>query len=175
MPKFIDWEVTPEVNGIMDSIIDRYPGMFSFFDTSKIRTVVTKGKTSNAAIKIHPVKYPFSTMIDDKVYIFEVCEAIWKDFDHKRKNLAVFHCMCHLPEGAFDEGSKDYARLKKHDYEIFMEEYSVAGVPNWIENDSANDFLDVSNDEKEDIERKPVTMDHIASIGEEAPLAEAVG
>ena len=105
--------------------------------------------------------------------------------DSKRRNLAVFHIMCAFPEGAFDEESANYGKLKQPDIKMFMTEYAACGgVPNWMENPAAKDPMerdadDIANDapvaEKEpgkDIKRTPLTADDVAEIGNE-PVAVA--
>jgi len=159
MAKFTDYEVRNDVSDIMETMVKSFPQVFRGFDVNQVFCVYTKDKQDfKKPLKIRPIRYPFD-ILATKVYIIEVADGTWKDLDQKRKNLTVFHTMCSIPEGAFDEESKYYAKVKKPDYELFAEEFSVSGgIPNWMENDSASDPM-------EKIERIPVTIDGIANVG----------
>lgn len=160
MSKFNDYDVKEDVNEIMEKMVETFPKVFNDFESKQIFCVHTRDKyDSKKPIRIRSVKYPFDTLID-RTYIFEVADGTWNEMDNKRKNLAVFHAMCSIPEGAFDAESKNYAKIKKPDYEIYAEEFAVSGgIPNWMENDEAKDPI-------ENIERNPVTIDGIANVGE---------
>ena len=160
--KFQDYEIMTVVNDMMEDIVSKYPTVFEGFDSNKVLVVFTKGKKSKTAAKLHPVKYPYSTMID-KTYILEIYYEKWKDMPNKSRNLSLFHHMCSVPEGGFDESSKNYAGKRKPDYKMFAEEFAVTGgVPNWEENPEARDVFD-EDVEENDVVKVPVTPEGIAS------------
>ena len=142
MAKVTDYTVCPEVTDIMEAILKKFPTVFPGFDVNKIGCVHTASKKNpKKPIKITSVRYPYDVWID-KTYIVEVMEDTWQEMSDKQKNLAVFHIMCAIPDGAFDEQSKEYGKKKRPDYEMYAEEFAVTGgVPNWMENDEANDPL----------------------------------
>ena len=132
MPRFNDWEAAQEVADIMEGLIERFPTIFEGLDMERIGFVKTKNKKSDRAIKVKGITYP-TYVFTGKVYIVEVFDMVWKDLDQKRKNLAVFHILCALPVGAFDEESKNYGKVRKPEISMYMTEFAASGgVPNWM-------------------------------------------
>ena len=166
MPKVTDYVITPEINDIMEDIVEAYPQVFEGFDSAKIGATITANKKGKRPVRISSVRYPVNIWCN-KVYIVEAFQDQWVTMDQKQKNLAVFHVMCAVPEGGFDENSKNYGRKKKPDYEVFMEEFAVTGgVPNWMENPAARDPIEVAGEIQDDIGPSPVAMvEEIDSIG----------
>lgn len=192
MPKFIDFYSDPEVKEIMDAFIDKFPSMFDGFDVSKINVVFTKKKKSPFPVKLHSVGYPAHVFSNGNPYILEVFESWWKDMNQRQKNTSVFHAMCAIPEGGFDDQSKMYAKKLKPEVCCYMLEFAATGgVPNWFDNPLAKDPLereadDIADDiptkvdqddaipanaakQKEEesddgIERVPVTSSDIAGV-----------
>jgi hypothetical protein len=190
MPKFIDYYSDPEVKDIMQAFCDRFPGMFDTFDVDGFNVVFTKKKKSTFPVKLHSVGYPSHVFTNGKPYILEVFESFWKDMTQRQKNTSVFHIMCAVPEGGFDEQSKMYAKKLKPEVCMFMLEFAATGgVPNWFENPDAKDPMEreaqeIADDvpsildpealppessESEDspgdgIQRVPVTADDIAGV-----------
>jgi hypothetical protein len=162
-----DYSVSPEVTDIMEKVVKTFPSVFPGFDINKIISVHTKNKKSKSnkcPINLKPVRYPYDILID-KTYICEVMDDTWNDMTDKQRNLAVFHTMCAIPEGAFDEASKSYAKKKAPDYHIYAEEFAVTGgVPNWMENPDTRDVFDAKND---NIKRAAVTADSVANLDED--------
>jgi hypothetical protein len=171
MPKFMDYEVKPEVTDIMEKMIDGFPSVFEGFNVNQIGVTHTKKgkKKAKKPTRLIPVGYPYSVWID-KVYIIEVIEHLWANMTQKQKNLAVFHIMCSIPKDAFDPKSKSYAKKRRPDYEVFAEEFAVSGgIPNWMENEvEPRDPLEVAkgNISGGDIERKPLTKEDVEAIHE---------
>ena len=163
MSKVTDFNVSPEVTDIMVKMTEKFPKVFPGFDTQQITVSHTNGKTcSRKPLKIYPIKYPYSVLID-KAYIIEVAQDTWQEMNDKQKRLAVFHTMCAIPEGAFDSTSKNYAGKKKPDYEIYDAEFAVSGgVPNWMDNEEAQDPLEQPTPKKA-TGRVPVTKEDIAT------------
>jgi hypothetical protein len=142
MPKFTDYYSDPEVKSIMERFIEHFPGMFEGFNVDNIHVVFTKKKKARRPIRLIPVRYPQDVFIC-KPYIIEVFEAWWEKMTPKQKNLAIFHVMCAVPEGGFDEQSSHYAKKVRPDVEMYLREYCAAGgVPNWLENDAAKDPME---------------------------------
>jgi len=162
MPKFSDYSVTPEITDIMEAVLDTYPDVFPGFDLSMIGTVITKKKRSRRPVRLQTVGYP-KDVFCDKVYIVEAFEKDWTELTQKKKNLAVFHVMCSIPEGGFDTTSKHYGKKRKPDYEMYVEEFAASGgVPNWMENDDAKDPMDKGSKKK--TSRTPVTSKDVAEV-----------
>jgi hypothetical protein len=192
MPKFIDFYSDPEVKEIMGAFIEKFPSMFDGFDVGGINVVFTKKKKSQFPVKLHSVGYPAHVFTNGKPYILEVFESWWKDMTQRQKNTAVFHVMCGIPEGGFDEQSKMYAKKLKPEVCCYMLEFAATGgIPNWFDNPDAIDPLareaeeiasdipkkidpdealpadasEQSKDEVNDgIERVPVTTEDIAEV-----------
>jgi len=190
MPKFTDYYSSPEIRDIMGAFTDKFPSMFDGFDATSIDVVVTQGKKSKFPVKLHSVGYPANVFTTGKPYIVEVFDSWWKDMSQRQKNTSVFHVMCAIPEGGFDEQSKMYARQLKPEVNCFMLEFAATGgVPNWFDNPLAKDPLereadDIVNDIPEraenavaiptekstpikhddGIERVPVTTDDIMDV-----------
>jgi len=147
MPKFADYYSDPEVKSIMENFIEHFPGMFEGFNVENIYVIFTKKKKARRPIRLIPVRYPQDVFIG-KPYIVEVFEAWWEKMTPKQKNLSVFHVMCAVPEGGFDEHSSHYAKKVRPDVEMYLREYCAAGgVPNWLENDAASDPMDLKSDD----------------------------
>jgi len=166
MAKFVDYEITPEIEDIMEKIISTYPKVFEGFDVNLIQSFHTIGKKSRKPLKLIPVKYPQNIFID-KVYLIEVFKELWADMSDKQKGLAVFHIMSAIPsaEGAFDKESQNYGKKKRYDIEMYAEEFAVSGgVPNWMENPDASDVFDHSDDNGGI--KNPVTMESVSEIVE---------
>jgi hypothetical protein len=126
----------------MERFIEHFPGMFEGFNVDNIQVVFTKKKKARRPIRLIPVRYPQDVFIG-KPYIIEVFEAWWEKMTPKQKNLAIFHVMCAVPEGGFDEQSSHYAKKVRPDVEMYLREYCAAGgVPNWLENDAAKDPME---------------------------------
>ena len=148
MPKFTDYESETEVRDIMERFLERFPGMFEGFDTSKIGFVMTAKKKSKVPIKIHCVRYPIDVFCSSRVYVAEVFKQLWKTMDTKRKNMSVFRAMCEIPEGGFDESSKHYGKRLLPEIRMFMKEFAACGeVPNWMENPGAADPMERTSEE----------------------------
>lgn len=163
MAKFVDFYSDKQVQDIMESFLSKFSGMFGGFDTSKIGFVTTKKKKAKEVIKLHRVRYPFSVWIG-KVYIAECSELLWQKLDVPHRNMAAFRAMCAIPDGGFDEQSKQYGKLLQPDIKMFMREFAASGgVPNWMEHPKVNDPL---ADDKDD-NRRPVTDADIESVGQE--------
>ena len=144
MPKFTDYYSDPEVKNIMEKFIEKFPGMFEGFNVDLINVVITKKKKSRKPIRLIPVRYPLDVYVS-KPYIVEVFEQWWKDMNPKQKNLAVFHVMCAIPEGGFDEQSSHYAKKVRPDVEMYLREFAASGgVPNWLDNPNAADPMDAN-------------------------------
>lgn len=179
MPKFTDFYSDPEVKSIMEKFLKHFPMLFEGFDISGINVVFTRKKKSRRAIRLVPVRYPYDVYIN-KPYIVEVFESKWKDMDVKRRNLAVFHIMCSIPTGGFDQTSSHYARKARPDIEMYLAEFAAAGgVPNWMENAAARDPMTASADDvkkvlsgpdaipPDGVTREPVTKERIAAVAAE--------
>lgn len=162
MPKKTDYEVRNDVVTIMETMIDKFPGVFSGFDTTKIQGVhLPDTFKQKKPITLKSVRFPYNVR-DDMVYYVVVADGTWNEMNQKQRNLAVFHTMCSVPEGAFDPESKNYARVRKPDYELFAEEYAVCGTVDWMTNEDAIDPLDA--EAEEDVEREPVTAASVATV-----------
>jgi hypothetical protein len=179
MALFSDWSVASDAKDIMERFLKHLPEVFPGFDVEKIHFILTKKKKSKTPVKVRAVGYP-NYVFGGKPYICEVFDLWWQDMDAKRKNLAVFHAMCAIPEGGFDEQSNNYGKLKQPDIKMFMLEYAACGgVPNWMENPAAKDPMerdaeDIAKDEPvaevipgEAIKRTPLTAGDVADMGEE--------
>jgi hypothetical protein len=143
MPKFTDYYSDPEVKAIMEKFIDHFSGMFDGFNVDGIHVLFTKKKRGRKPIRLVPSRYPQDVFIG-KPYIVEVFESWWNRMNPKQKNLAVFHVMCAIPEGGFDEQSSHYAKKVRPDVEMYLREFCAAGgVPNWLENDAALDPMEL--------------------------------
>lgn len=183
MSRFMDYYSDGEVKDIMEKFIERFPGMFEGFDVKHIGFVATKKKKSFKPIKLRTVSYPLEVFVC-KPYIVETFDAQWVKLDQKKKNLAVFHIMCAIPDGGFDPNSKHYGKKVKPEIEMYLREYAAAGgIPNWLENPAAVDPMERTEDEmakdlpggleaipEEDgddgkVVRVPVTHKTIASVG----------
>ena len=93
-------------------------------------------------IRIVNVSYPMD-VFTNKTYVIEAYHTWWEKMDQKKRNLAVFHAMCAIPDGAFDEQSKTYGKKLQPDIKMYMKEYAASGgVPNWMENPAAIDPLE---------------------------------
>jgi hypothetical protein len=168
MPKFVDYYSDGEVRDIMESIANRFPTMFEGFDADGINFVTTKKKKSHKPLKLRTIGYPMQVFIG-KPYIVECFDTKWKTLDQKRKNLAVFHIMCGIPEGGFDEQSKHYGKKVKPEIEMYLMEYAAAGgVPNWMDNPEASDPMEQTPD---DVSKKvPGNIEAIPEEGEEGKV-----
>lgn len=177
MAKFGDWAGAPDVKDIMEKFLERYPRMFEGFNTDDIFFILTKKKKSREPIRLRAVGYP-AYVVGGKPYIVEVFEVWWKTMEQKKKNLAVFHAMCAIPDGGFDEKSKYYGKKLQPDIKIYLREYAASGgIPNWMENPAAKDPMErtpeeVAEDdptveaipEEDAIERTPVTQEDVESV-----------
>jgi len=176
MAKFVDYEGGREIQDIIEKFIERFPQIFEGFDASRIGFVMTKKKKSKVPIRLVPVGYPMD-VFTNKTYLIESYKTLWEKMDQKKQNLAVFHVMCAIPEGAFDEQSKTYGKKLQPEIKMYMKEYAASGgVPNWMENPAAADPLDRTLDEiKEDIpdveaipddgvERSPVNKEAVEAV-----------
>lgn len=174
MAKFVDFESGREVQDIMEKFVEKFPQIFEGFDASRIGFVMTKKKKSKIPVKLSKVGYPMD-VFTNKTYVVEAFQSVWKDIDQKKRNLAVFHAMCAIPDGAFDEQSKNYGKKLQPEIKMYMREYAASGgVPNWMENPSAIDPLDRTLDEIKDdipdvdaipdddgVERSPVSQEAV--------------
>ena len=174
MAKFVDFASGREVQDIIEKFLEKFPQIFQGFDTNGIGFVMTKKKKSKVPIKLVSVGYPLD-VFTNKTYVIEVFDNLWATMDEKKRNLSVFHIMCAIPEGAFDEQSKNYGKKLAPEIKMYMKEYAASGgVPNWMENPAAADPLQRTADEmekdvpmvqaiKEDdgVERSPVTQESI--------------
>lgn len=159
MARFVDYYSDSEVRNIMESILDKFTDMFRGFDVQRIHFITTKEKKSHRPLKLRTVSYPMEVFIG-RPYIVEVFETKWKVLDQKRKNLAVFHIMCSIPDGGFDLESDNYARKLKPEIEMFMLEFAACGgVPNWMENPLAEDPMEKTQKKvKEDALKNAVVV-----------------
>jgi len=162
MARFTDWNTLPEVQEIMENFITRFPKMFEGFNVGHLMVFCTRKKKSRKPIRLHSISYPMEAALQ-KPYIVEVFDKKWGKLTPTQKNLAVFHIMCMIPQGAFDPTSKFYGRKVKPDIEMFMAEFAVSGgIPNWLENPAA----------KNPFEQTQATID--AVIPKPDPNADAI-
>lgn len=142
MAKFTDFRSEPEVKDIMERFIERFPEMFEGFRPDDVNVIITERKKSQVPIKLKSVTYPMDVYIG-KPYIMEVFDSWWRDMNDKQKNLAVFHIMCMIPEGGFDESSDCWAKKRKPEINMFMLEFAACGgIPDWFNNPSAKDPME---------------------------------
>jgi len=168
MPKFVDFRSCPEAQNILESLLKRFGEVFEGFNPDMVDCWLTSvEKKSNVPVKVHPVRYPMSIYIE-KPFVIEIFDVYWAKMDKKRKNIVMFHAMCSVSEGGFDEQSKEWGKTRKPDIKMFTEEFAVTGgVPNWIENEDARDPLVV---ESPPISRVPVSQDAIENAGLEEEM-----
>jgi len=156
-----DWEINQDVSIIIDRLVNKVKA-FSFFEREHVFYVTVRGKKYKKPIRVISCKYPYYLTTTPYVYIFEVMGDVWSALSQKQKNLSVYHAMCGIPLGGFDPAGKDFARKLSVDYELYADEFDVAGVPDWLENPDAIDPLDspVGDGKK----RVPVTKETIAAV-----------
>jgi len=187
MAKNSDWGSGKEIQDIMERFVDRFPEMFEGFDVGHMHFIVTQKKKSREPIKLLTVGHPQEVFVG-KPYIVEAFELWWKEMNLKQKNLAVFHVMCAVPQGGFDEQSQYYGKRLQPDIKMYMREFAASGgIPNWMENPAAMDPMertaeDVANDvpapdalpegEDDGVRRSPVTKDTVAGVGVGEPDTE---
>jgi hypothetical protein len=166
MAKFSDYACSSEVTDIMVKLITKFPSVFTGMDVNLVACVHTNNKASKKKpLSLRAVKYPYDVWLN-KVYVIEVAQETWAEMNDKQKNLATFHIMCGIPEGAFDVTSKNYAGKKKPDHEVYDQEFAVTGgVLNWMdEENEAIDPLDGDRSVKKSATgRKPVTAEAVAT------------
>jgi hypothetical protein len=162
MPRFDDWDNCSEVQDIVEKYVEKFPLIFEGFKVDKIFFILTKTKRIQGKfpIKVTTVPYPHY-VYGGYAYCFNTYETKWDKFNQKQKHLAVFHAMCAIPVGGFDPLSNYYGKKVKPDYEMYAYEFAVSGgVPNWQENDSARDPMDVVQDDipvaKDEDEEDPI-------------------
>jgi len=176
MGRISDFETCPEVGDIMEAFIERWPHVFEGFDVDGIHVVKSQRK-SKFLIKLHAVGFP-NYIFGERPYIVEVYADRWDDATPKQKNIAVFHAMCGVPDGGFDEQSKNYGKKLPPDINMYMNEFvACGGIPDWMYNsEAAKDPMEIGEEEidgedaipeEEDDEeaRVPVTVDDIANVG----------
>jgi len=168
MPKFNDYETSDEVSEIMHNMLGHYSNVFQGFDLGKVGFVHTKKKKSKRAIKVHSVKYPVDVWCT-KTYIVEVFDDKWGGMSEKKRSISVFRAMLAMPDGGFDEQSKNYGKIRKPDIEMYTEEYVVCGgKTNW------EDYQDEDlNAPSVPSDKSPITLDDIASVGRGSELEES--
>jgi hypothetical protein len=148
MPKFIDYYSDPAPKDIMQAFCEKFPAMFDGFKIDGFNIVFTKKKKSPFPVKLHSVGYPQHVFTNGKPYILEVFESWWNDMNQRQKNTSVFHVMCAIPDGGFDEQSKMFAKKLKPEVCCYMLEFAATGgVPNWFDNPFAKDPLEREADE----------------------------
>ena len=182
MAKNTDWTAAQDVCDIMEKFLERFPKMFEGFNVEQMHFILTKKKKSKMPIRIKAVGYP-NYVFTGKPYVVEAFDLWWKDMTQKQRNLAVFHIMCAVPDGGFDEQSKFYGKVSKPDVNMYTLEYAASGgVINWMENPDAQDPMvrtasDVSGDVPgvvaipEEINRIPVTRGDLESVTDEESAA----
>ena len=177
MAKFIDYAGGREVQDIMEKFLQKFPQIFEGFDSSRIGFVLTKKKKSKVPVRLVPIGYPLD-VFTNKTYVVEAYDKWWAKMDQKKQNLAVFHIMCAIPDGAFDEQSKNYGKKLQPDIKMYMKEYAASGgVPNWMENPAASDPLGRTLEEIEEdvpdveaipeddgVERNPVNKEAVEAV-----------
>jgi hypothetical protein len=184
MPRFEDYTVDPEVKDIVERYVKKFPQIFGGFKVDDIFFIVTQKKrlSGKFPIKVKSVPYPHYVS-SGFTYVFETYETKWDKLNQKQKNLSVFHAMCAIPQDGFDPLSTYYGKIAKPDYEIYQFEYAASGgVPNWQEDDSARDPMEIDTDEiqlatddeeeaipapkkSSDGTKSPVTIDDVAEAG----------
>lgn len=171
MAKFTDYTVNTDVTDIMVKMVDEFPKVFAGFDANLVKCVHTNGKASKRKpLSLRSVKYPYDVWLS-ATYVVEVAQETWVEMTDKQKNLAVFHVMCAIPEGAFDPQSKQYAGKKRPDYEVYENEFAISGgVLNWMDDEKAGkDPLEASKPKKASTGRNPVTAAAVANVGTPTP------
>ena len=169
MAKFEDYVLDSELADIMESLADAFPEVFEGFRPDMVKTLKTMKKSAKQVIKIHRIGYPKEVFCGQCAYIVEAFLPWWGDMNQKQKNLAVFHVMCAVKEGGFDEQSSGYGKLRQYDYRMYKEEFAVTGgIPDWWDNPAARDPMDVAkeNEEEEDdgIVRVPMTKEDVEGV-----------
>ena len=151
MSRFTDYYSDGEVKDIMERIVEKFPNMFTGFDSDAFFFITTKKKKSAKAIRLIPLAYPMEAAIN-KPYMVETYEARWKPMNPKQKNLAVFHIMCAIPEGGMDVGSKHYGKKVRPEITMYMREFAASGgVPNWMENPAAVDPMETTEEKMSEV------------------------
>ena len=187
--RYTDYCSDGQVKNIMEQFLERFPEMFEGFDVDSICFITTKKKKSHKPVKLRTVSYPVEAFLG-KPYIVEMFDKKWATLDPKKKNLAVFHVMCSIPQRGFDPSSKTYAKKIKPEIEMFLREFAASGgVPNWMENPLAKDPMertgeDIAKDSpvveaipeeavKDADGKEPVTEDAVASVGAKGKKSKA--
>lgn len=187
--RYTDYCSDGQVKSIMEQYLEHFPEMFEGFDVEAICFITTKKKKSPKPVRLRPITYPVEAFLG-KPYIVETMDKKWSSLDTKKKNLAVFHIMCSIPQGGFNPTSKQYAKRIKPEIEMFLREFAASGgVPNWMENPLAKDPMERTEEEvakdspvveaipeeaiKDDAKRKPVTEETVASVGAKGKKTKA--
>jgi hypothetical protein len=179
MAKFGDWSAAQDVKDIVERFVAHFPGAFEGFDAEGIFFILTKKKKSKVPIKVKAIGYP-GYVVAGKPYIVECFDSVWTDMDTRQKNISCWDAMSHIPEGGFDEQSKQYGKLVLPEIKMHMRTFAACGgVPNWFENPAAKDPMQRTEREIYEgvpsvgaipesaiaLKRKPVLMTDIASVG----------
>lgn len=140
MAKFTDFVCTKDVNDMMERLVETYPNDFPGFDVDAIQGVYTRGKKpskASKACKLHAIRYPQNVLIDEKVYFVELNDEVWKTYSETKKQRAIYHIMCQIPEGAFDDQNDNYGKKVKPDSAVFIREHQRNnGCLTWENDDS---------------------------------------
>lgn len=155
----VDVVRTGEIYETMQRIADRFP-MFEEFEPEKVLVVFRDEKKLKKIYRAKGFTYPAS-LETDKAYLVEIQDAAWADFDESKRNMLVFKFMVSVPMGGFDPDSKEYAKIKKPDYEMYAEEFAACGGnPDWI-NCDVTDPMEQGGDS---VERQPVQQEDIEEV-----------
>jgi len=141
MAKFTAYTAETDSKEIALKLIETYPQLFGHVNAEKIGWIRNLKKASKIPIKVYKVSYP-NSIWNDNVYIIEVFNDCWACLENNQKNLAVAQAMFSIHAEGFSENSQNYQKLVKPNISTYLEVFSLAGgVPNFLENASANDPL----------------------------------
>ena len=122
------YEEMPDLKDVVDKLKEAFPEKLSHIQSDRILYLCFSKRSSETKGRIGPIRSKYSVFFKKHEYLLEIHKESWLAYDIPRRLYVVLHELCHIPEGGFDDQSKEYKKVIKHDIQDFRELVRTYGV-----------------------------------------------
>lgn len=111
-----EWTKEPQIIEYVRFLKANYPSELGHIQPDNIIYVGFSKKRSSAQAWIQPIK-GVTTLFRNEAYVLAVWIENWEIRSEAERSYIIMHELLHIPEYGFQEGTKEYKKLAKHDLE----------------------------------------------------------
>jgi len=155
-----EWQKKDELKNYVLTLRSKYYSELSHIQPDNLVYAAFSKKRSSKKAEIRSIKGVWK-LFAPFAYILSVHLESWDQMTEHERYYVIYHELLHIPEDGFEETSKDYQKLLKHDLEDFKSlvyEFGVylEKIDKIVENpDSKSPVAEEEDDEEDEPIRAP--------------------